>query len=78
MTCGLFDEPDTRHQAEYATGDVALPLSPTTNCGCGENYHSWAERDNLATVTFPVAGTYLMTMTQVGRFNADKFTFTKM
>ena len=60
------------------TGDVALPISPTTNCGCGENYHSWAERDDLATVTFPVAGTYLMTMTQVGRFNADRFTFTKM
>jgi hypothetical protein len=60
------------------TGDVALPLSPTTNCRCSENYHSWAQRDNLATVTFPAAGTYLMTMTQVGRFNADRFTFTKM
>jgi hypothetical protein len=60
------------------TGDVSLPLSPTTDCGCGENYHSWAERDNLATVTFPTAGMYLMTMTQVGRFNADKFTFTKI
>jgi hypothetical protein len=60
------------------TGDVALPISPTNDCGCGENYHSWAERDDLATITFPAAGIYLMTMTQVGRFNADKFTFTKI
>jgi hypothetical protein len=59
------------------TGDIALPISPTTNCGCGENYHSWAERDGLATVTFPAAGTYLMMFTQVGRFNADTLTFTK-
>jgi hypothetical protein len=29
-------------------------------------------------VTFTQAGTYLMTLTQVGRFNADSFTFTKM
>jgi hypothetical protein len=60
------------------TGDIALLISPTTHCGCGEKYHSWAECDSLATVTFPVAGTYLMTLTQVGRFNADRFTFTKM
>jgi hypothetical protein len=59
------------------TGNVALPLSPTTTCACSENYHSWAQRDNLATVTFPAAGTYVMTMTLVGRFNADTFTFTK-
>jgi hypothetical protein len=63
--------------AGITTGDIALPISPTTNCGCGENYHSWAERDALGTVTFPAAGTYLMTLTQVGRFNADTFIFTK-
>jgi hypothetical protein len=60
------------------TGNLMLAITPTTNCGSGENYHCWDQRDNLATVTFPAAGTYLMTMTQVGRFNADNFTFTKM
>ncbi|HVZ70758.1 MAG TPA: hypothetical protein VHJ20_00150 [Polyangia bacterium] len=61
------------------TGNVALAITPTTNCGgCGENFHSWATRTALATVTFSAAGTYLMTLTQVGRFNADAFTFTKM
>lgn len=60
------------------TGDVKLAITPTTNSGSGENYHSWDTRTGLATVTFPAAGTYLMTFTQVGRFNADAFTFTKM
>jgi hypothetical protein len=60
------------------TGNVSLAITPTTNSGSGENYHSWDTRMNLATVTFPAAGTYLMTFTQVGRFNADAFTFTKM
>jgi hypothetical protein len=46
--------------------------------GSGENFHSWDDRKNLGTVTFPAAGTYVMTLTQVSRFNADSFTFTKM
>jgi hypothetical protein len=60
------------------TGSVALPESSTANCGCGESYHSWAQRDNLAMVTFPSAGTYLMTFTTGSSLNIDKFTFTKM
>jgi hypothetical protein len=60
------------------TGDVPLAITSTENSGSGENYHSWDDRKNLAAVTFPTAGTYLMTLTQVGRFNADSFTFTKM
>lgn len=60
------------------TGNVALTVTSTANSGSGEMYHSWDTRSNLATVTFPAAGTYLMTLTQVGRFNADNFTFTKM
>ena len=64
--------------ATISTGDLTLAVTSPTNCGGGEFYHCWAQRDGLATVTFPMAGTYLMTLTQVGRFNADNFTFTKM
>jgi hypothetical protein len=61
------------------TGNVTLPVTdPVMLCGGGEQYHCWQERDGLGTVTFTQAGTYLMTLTQVGRFNADNFTFTKM
>jgi hypothetical protein len=60
------------------TGDVALAITSTEHSGSGENYHSWESRSGLASVTFPSAGTYLMTFTQVGRFNADSFSFTKM
>jgi hypothetical protein len=60
------------------TGNLTLAVTNPSNCGGGEYFHCWAQRDNLATVTFPSAGTYLMTLTQTGRFNADNFTFTKM
>jgi hypothetical protein len=61
------------------TGDVTLPVSsPVDVCGGGEYYHCWIPHPNLSTITFPSAGTYLMTLTQTGRFNADNFTFTKM
>jgi hypothetical protein len=60
------------------TGNVALAITPTTHSGTGENFHSWDTRSALGTVTFPAAGSYVMTLTQVGRFNADSFTFTKM
>jgi hypothetical protein len=33
---------------------------------------------NVAQVTFPAAGTYLMTFTTSGSMNLDTFTFTKM
>lgn len=62
---------------DISTGNVALAITSTEHSGSGENYHSWDDRKNLATVTFPAAGTYVMTLTQVGRFNADSFTFTK-
>ncbi len=64
--------------AEITTGDMTFPVTPTQNSGSGEGFHSWDDRDNLATVTFPAAGTYLMTLTQVSRLNADSFSFTKM
>jgi hypothetical protein len=64
--------------ATITTGNVPLAITSTANSGSGENYHSWDTRTNLATVTFPAAGTYLMTFTQTGRFNAAAFTFTKM
>ncbi|HSZ82132.1 MAG TPA: hypothetical protein VLA14_07620, partial [Polyangia bacterium] len=64
--------------AAITTGNLTLAVTNPSNCGGGEYYHCWAQRDGLATVTFPMAGTYLMTLTQVGRFNADNFTFTKM
>jgi len=60
------------------TGNLTLAVTNPSNCGGGEYFHCWAQRENLATVTFPAAGTYLMTLTQTGRFNADNFTFTKM
>ena len=64
--------------ANITTGNISLAITPTTNSGSGENYHSWDTRSALGSVTFPARGTYLMTLTQVGRFNADSFTFTKM
>jgi hypothetical protein len=64
--------------AAITTGNVPVAITPTTNSGSGENYHSWDTRSGLATITFPAAGSYLMTFTQVGRFNADAFTFAKM
>jgi hypothetical protein len=60
------------------TGNLTLAVTNPSMCGGGEYYHCWATRTGLATVTFPQAGTYLMTLTQVGRFNASSFTFTKM
>src|SRR5258708_32063754 len=53
------------------TGNLSLAITLTTHSGSGENYHSWDTRTNLGTVTFPAAGRYIMTLTQVGRFNAD-------
>ncbi len=60
------------------SGNLAFAVTPNTNSGSGENFHSWDDRKNLGTVTFAAAGTYIMTLTQVSRFNADSFTFTKM
>jgi hypothetical protein len=63
---------------DITTGDIALANTPNANSGSGENYHSWEDRKGLGMVTFPSAGKYVMTLKQVGRFNSDSFTFTKM
>ena len=61
------------------TGPFPIPTSPTANCKCTETYHSWQPVDKLAMVTFPTAGTYLMTFTIVTKnLNLSTFTFTKM
>jgi hypothetical protein len=61
------------------TGTLALPTSPCAWTGCTSTFHSWNILSNLATVTFPVAGTYLMTFTIVNNaLNPNYFTFTKM
>jgi hypothetical protein len=59
---------------------LALPASPVTPaCACDEAYHAWTPVDNLSTVTFPAAGTYLLTLTlNAGTYNPLYFTFTKM
>jgi hypothetical protein len=60
------------------TGNITLTtMNPNDVCGGGEYYHCWWSRSDLAMVTFAQPGTYLMTFTQVGRFNASTFTFTK-
>jgi len=64
--------------SNITTGDIAVTATPTANSGSGEGFHSWDDRKNLGTVSFPAAGTYLMTFTQVSRINASSFTFTKM
>jgi hypothetical protein len=61
------------------TNTFAVPASPCTWAGCPSTFHSWAVLSNLATVTFPVAGTYLMTFTIVNNAaNPNYFTFVKM
>jgi hypothetical protein len=62
------------------SGTVALPASPLTQaCKCLEAYHAWNSSPNIGTVTFPAAGTYLMTLTlNAGTYNPLYFTFTKM
>ena len=47
-------------------------------CKCAEAYHAWKNSANIATVTFPAAGTYLLTITQMGIYNPLFYTFTKM
>jgi hypothetical protein len=60
------------------TGNITLTTkNPNDVCGGGEYYHCWWDRPDLAMVTFAQPGTYLMTFTQVGRFNASTFTFTR-
>ena len=66
--------------AGITSGAIALPASPVSAaCRCLEAYHAWFNSANIGTVTFPVAGTYLMTPTlNAGTYNPLFFTFTKM
>jgi hypothetical protein len=60
------------------TARFTQPTSPCTWTGCMP-FHSWAIVSNLATVTFPTAGTYVMTFTIVSSMvNQNYFTFTKI
>jgi hypothetical protein len=62
------------------TGVFTVPSSVCTPTAtrCTEGYHVWAMDQNLAEVTFPAPGTYLMTWTLVKSFmNPDYFVFTK-
>lgn len=67
-----------------STGMFTPPASPCmwvdeAGQGCPETYHSWANVSDLATVTIPAPGTYVMTFTIVmGTINPLFFTFTKM
>jgi hypothetical protein len=58
---------------------ISPPASPVTpECRCIEAYHAWTNYKDLGTVTFPAAGTYLMTFTVTAQqFNPLYFTFTK-
>ena len=62
------------------SGSIALPASPVSAaCKCLEAYHAWTNSMNIGTVTFPAAGTYLLTLTlNMGTYNPLYFTFTKM
>jgi hypothetical protein len=72
----------TTFKLDFGDGILATispPASPVTpECHCLEAYHAWTNYANLATVTFPAAGTYLMTFTLTAQqFNPLYFTFTK-
>jgi hypothetical protein len=57
-----------------STGSTVTPA-----CKCIEAYHAWQAFANIATVTFPAAGTYVMDFTlNKGNFNPLYWTFTKM
>jgi hypothetical protein len=62
------------------SGTIPLPASPVTAaCKCAEAYHAWNPAPAFGMVTFPTAGTYLLTLTlNTGNYNPLYFTFTKM
>jgi hypothetical protein len=62
------------------TGDFLVPSSKCINpATCTEGFHVWQMNKNMATVTFPAAGTYVMTFTLVSSvFNPGYWVFTKM
>lgn len=63
---------------QITTGTFAVPVSPCT-APCTSTFHAWGLPSNLASVTFPAAGIYLMTFTIVNNaLNPNYLTFTKM
>ena len=67
--------------AEPTTGVFNVPPSicGTPDPGCTEGYHVWQTNNNMATVTFPAPGTYVMTMNLVTSFfNPGFWVFAKM
>jgi hypothetical protein len=66
---------------DITTGTFTVPSSICGNPdpGCTEGYHVWQTDNNMATVTFPAPGTYVMTFNLVSSYlNPDYFVFTKM
>jgi hypothetical protein len=64
-----------------ATAGFNIPASicGTPDPGCTEGYHVWQTNMNMATVTFPAPGTYVMTMTLINSyFNPGYWDFVKM
>jgi hypothetical protein len=70
----------TVNGTDITTGTFTVPPSECDpGTGCTEGYHVWQTDNNMATVTIPAPGTYLMTFTLVTSFlNPDYFVFTKM
>jgi hypothetical protein len=63
------------------TGNFIVPPSLCGNPdpGCTEGYHVWQMNKNMATVTFPAPGTYVMTFNLVTSFfNPGYWVFTKV
>ena len=70
----------TVNGTDITTGVFTVPPSECDpNTGCTEGYHVWQTDNAMGMVTFPSAGTYVMTFNLVSSFlNADYFVFTKM
>jgi hypothetical protein len=62
------------------TGTFTVPPSECVNAAtCTEGFHVWQVNSNMAKVTFPAAGTYVMTFNLVSSvLNPGYWTFTKM
>ncbi|HEV7959033.1 MAG TPA: hypothetical protein VGP11_06190 [Acidimicrobiales bacterium] len=70
----------TVNGTDVTTGVFTVPPSECDpGTGCTEGYHVWQTDNNMAMVTFPAPGTYVMTFNLVTSFlNPDYFVFTKM
>jgi hypothetical protein len=71
----------TVNGTDITTGVFTVPSSicGMPDPGCTEGYHVWQTDNNMAMVTFPAPGTYVMTFNLVTSYlNPDYFVFTKM